>query len=1245
MLRWLWFCYTPRGKVGRDRHLASRIEHRRGGMNRRIRGFGYIAVISIILILMVLVVALDYQGRSSRALFRMDEARLYRDLAARDYVGKKLTTRTGSRWPRADLPISVTADEKTNLVDFDQEKTLESWEDQTGFPSVGSYPEVGQKSQSLGQTIASPGIQSGENVAYPGQTVGLLKPKSNNATFAVSPSRYRMSLVKGFPFAVYAPQGNVTILGRATAWPNPTDPELDETHQTLDFASGFPFRVGAKGQISVADLPYGEAHSKDEMPRVKGGGIAYRGYLPYQATGPAKGYAQELWESIQAVSDRLSLTAYNKSSVIFGTLSAGNVLDALFGSAKFDNFLTYEQSTRFWFFLIPGFKSRGPAIDITLHAPLRPDGAENTAASSGSNGLSPEALEAQAHLEEVTELFGQMLLQPADPNDPPGTQPLIKKIDGKETPDFDRYSEIMQARQTANDLQTQADTKRAEKSDQKTTAENDAIEAAAQELENQASKARAEVGFADDAAFDRWLQVERLEQPGKLNYAAMNSMLKVALDDLNEKKKGSGLGTIQKGSQYDPGPNRTEQAELKKRGDMTAKGRKGTNLWLVCERLIVTIANLVKDIAGAFYDYVFVEVDFGFFKIPLPNPVKLVKFFFVDGDFGPSNDIPDLLDIVLNALKNAVVQEVTLVYLGKDDEVGSAVPIRIDADGVDSYNQSGDPGTEAGFSIHNTFTVPAGRTFKIDALSHGMTIEADLWLQRGSVMVVNGDLTLKNPARGLTKARGKLVMEPGSTLVVKGNFTAAGDPLMGSVLLARMPGRVEPITSSILCSGAVLLPHGMRSGLNLVQLLRLVSPDLAGPAQDLLDDVMPNVAKILGPFHARMPFLAEQGATFTFYFPVIVPNPIHSMLPGNANINVKIFRVLSPMLTGSLNMTLGENFFTGCDWWMLGEDRVPVLPKLLPGAARAARSVAVKEAKSLAGSVAGELAKLSDANFFLSRGKDIVVGEFKMMLDHSENLAGNIDDVIANVAGKTLTETFTVENVSKKVVEIFANAAKSAANPDPTGLSNRFIDDLFAKNAPDSLLETLKENLQTELSQYGFPINARDYLGAKLGEMLAPLVAMSDSLKAEASQGGKRVAGTLLLAETPGLLVSASRIQVDGLYASGLFVARGDITMNCAYVVGSMISMEGNISAHNVLYTPEFTHAEIFTPPVTVETPSESGLQALPEYWADALGLNFGSEKVGKALNYGNGTGPGSWTEIPSSGSDPSFEAAGGWVR
>ena len=108
------------------------------------------------------------------------------------------------------------------------------------------------------------------------------------------------------------------------------------------------------------------------------------------------------------------------------------------------------------------------------------------------------------------------------------------------------------------------------------------------------------------------------------------------------------------------------------------------------------------------------------------------------------------------------------------------------------YNANNPPFRIDGSNIFITATlnVPPGRSLRIDG---SLQLTGDLWLQRGSTAYVTGNLALLNPNPG--GQIGRLILEPGATLVVDGRGVSvpghAGGYFLGACLFDHVkPGMV-----------------------------------------------------------------------------------------------------------------------------------------------------------------------------------------------------------------------------------------------------------------------------------------------------------------------------------------------------------------------------------------------------------------------------------------------------------------------
>jgi hypothetical protein len=439
-----------------------------------------------------------------------------------------------------------------------------------------------------------------------------------------------------------------------------------------------------------------------------------------------------------------------------------------------------------------------------------------------------------------------------------------------------------------------------------------------------------------------------------------------------------------------------------------------------------------------------------------------------------------------------------------------------------------------GFFAKATLNVPPGRTFRFNG---NCEFEGDLWLQKGSVMHVGGDLTLSDPSGGSSnpfKPSGRLVMEEGSTLVVDGDLVLEGQSLFGSLWICSQPGTIHPVNTAILASGSVTIPHGSFTSTNLEDAAKWVVSKEGGldGVQDVLNvlfqDVAPNLSKIGGPFHTRQPFFASHPATFqltivpTPFGPIPIPSPIP--LP-KKNVLVPIFRGFTYAYTPAMNVALGENLYTQADWWGFGEGTVPVLVKIDP----------VRMARAMTEVNLGGL-NLDDINW-------------------EDQLETLMDDVLEGAM------QFVVEKIVRAVMEQLAKAAI------PGGALLDFIpaevfDGLGDK---DKFLEDIQKAV----------------IDATLGPIITELERWVDDLRDQVEDGLsegylREVNGPLIYADTISVGEdSNSRLMV------GMLVAKSNITVESRTFVGSMLCLDGDITAQDVLFTPYFTRASLYKPKPT----------------------------------------------------------------
>ncbi len=488
----------------------------------------------------------------------------------------------------------------------------------------------------------------------------------------------------------------------------------------------------------------------------------------------------------------------------------------------------------------------------------------------------------------------------------------------------------------------------------------------------------------------------------------------------------------------------------------------------------------------------------------------------------------------LEGIAESFVAEVRLVHFGaKDNDM--------------------DPGFrfDDGFFCEATFTVPRGRSFRYNGK---MEVSGDLWLQKGSVMHVGGDLIVSNPDPGTNplKPSGKVVLEEGATLIVDGDFRCAGDPRFGSIWVCTPPTHVSPVTSAIFVRGTATIPNGSFSATTLEDIARAI--DGLDPVADALEiffqDISPNVAKIAGPFHERKPYFASYATTFQLTIvptpigPIPVPTPIP--LP-KKNILIPLFRALTMVYSGQLNVALGENLYTHTDWWAFGQGVVPVSIKLNP---------------------LGPLNSIKNLN----------LNGLKPNIDFEDYLTKLTTTVLKSAA------EFAVTEVGKKLI----TATMAAVAPGGSIISEALNAVLDAVDTRDSAFEDLRKTI----------------FDAAVGPIVDELEAMKDKIETEIKNGLKDA----YLREVGGPLIYADTINVGDagdppLLMAGMLVAENSLNVNTESFVGTLTSFNGNITAGQVYYTPMFNRASLYRPKATATDPYSRVIQY-------QYGKNFNSSQA-----------------------------------
>lgn len=437
-----------------------------------------------------------------------------------------------------------------------------------------------------------------------------------------------------------------------------------------------------------------------------------------------------------------------------------------------------------------------------------------------------------------------------------------------------------------------------------------------------------------------------------------------------------------------------------------------------------------------------------------------------------------------------------------------------------------------GFFCDASFTVPQGRSFRYDGK---MEISGDLWLQKGSVMQVTGDLKVSHPDPGSGSSNpldpcGKIVMEEGATLIVGGDLKMGGDPKFGSLWVCSPPTHIAPVTSAIFTAGSTTIPYGSYSATNLEDMVRSIGglDGLADAFRVLTTDLAPNLSKIAGPFHSRQPYFASYATTFqlTIVYTIVGPIPIPTPIPlPKKNILIPLFRALTMVYSSSLNMGLGENLYQHSDWWVFGDGVVPAMIKLNP------------------------LASLNGL-------KHLNLSALNPNIDWNDYLTQFATSVVKDAA------KFAIVDVGKKLV----TTVMASVLPGGSAISTVI----------EQVLDTVSSKIST-FDNFGEVVT---------NAAITPILNELEGIKAKLDQEIEHSLQEAYLREVGGALIYADTITVGGLsdeprLMAGMLVAEHNISVESKTFVGSLTSFQGNITAPEVYFTPLFTRASLYVPKAT----------------------------------------------------------------
>lgn len=460
-------------------------------------------------------------------------------------------------------------------------------------------------------------------------------------------------------------------------------------------------------------------------------------------------------------------------------------------------------------------------------------------------------------------------------------------------------------------------------------------------------------------------------------------------------------------------------------------------------------------------------------------------------------------------------------------------------------------------SMKATWSIQPGKPVK---LRGDWQIAGDLWIRRGGLLIVDGDLKLTRPLRwpavdyadvgdngihfdykekeatGPMRPTGRIILEEGASLYVKGDLEVDGSEALGSVTLTARYGVPSMINRAIICDGDVVLNHGIQSGILMDELLGDLGDfgkKVYGELDQFLNRLTPFLSRVpvISPFAWRDSYFADYAFTIEVFPeseavglpPVVLPIP----LPFE-NCLKDPFDYISMAYAIELGFNLGPEFMTHSLTWPWGNGVVPAMPKVDPEALEAS----VKDFK-----VPSSLINALDA-------KEIAL----TVLNALENF------------GETLLKSVLAEALN----DIIGSELGLKCGSGKSGKT--------AKKEAKAVFKTIWAN-KTKILAW-IKLGVRHYSIA--------------SEKAQEAWQNEMKDGIPLVKESAGLFLHAEgSISVGPGSASGWLVAKNDINVRSEIFVGTLMSRFGNVQAETVYAFPYFSYASIYKPAGFANTPAE----------------------------------------------------------
>jgi len=1115
---------------------------------RRRRGFALIAALSMVLVVFVVAVSLQYWTSLARSTFFQTEAEFQAELGLENQVAADfLKFRQVDARPGQAADVSL---KQTDGFDTDSRLAAGAQVFEKLLPSPSFKKPVRKVPEAQGQ-----------------QVFREYQPTSIRPEFRVfGSSKFSLVYTTSFPFAAYAPKGKIEL---EQCFPGGNPPEGKKVEgKPEEFRSGIPALLAAKGQIAVSgEYPYGEAYTEEKELKLgkPGGVLAHFGPLPMADYGP------KLDNQLKVAFGELSKASENgdKSKFLMGKamLTAKGLMNCLFslGEVSLDDILSsivtpsLNQSMAFPLPVIPTFSTAVLYNELTFHMPFPPDQGLYAPLLEQAQKLSDEVGKKLGDLGEPFEKAQQKLTKLRQEIDEKVNAAVNKAVADAQGPlnsaqqalggaqdSVDRASQKLSRAQAdlagnpgSKPLQDAVAAAQAEVNNANTALQGvrDQLAAAQNKLNSAGEEARKAVQAQYQPALDEaQATLDRLAQEVQQLSAQAQAFAKQAAGQIAASLPGDPAGLKTRAQEElaaidetlgAPGVNYLALGLLFGHASLNAQQRA---LEQACFQLALRFVQIIAP-GGKLTlrvtspgEFVKIAVDFSIPSALLNPEVLEAAWRLRHGSIREA-----LLEYLQPILDSIPFNEVRLVNFGDPDNP---------TDETFKFENGGTGTLASAMTSECTWNVPPGRTL---TLRGDLTVKGDVWIQNGACMHVKGGMRVIAPAprsfHGIDNPlspTGRVFLEPGATLLVDKDLSVeGGSRLFGSVVTEAPLGQASALTCAILCQGNVNLKYGVHPGINLDHLFGYFA-DKAGGADllriqkqvlhPLLTVVAPNAAKIFGPFHIRKPYIAASATTLSLYF--IIPGPG----PPYPNIMVKVFRVLASAYGISLNAALGENLVTQCDWWVFGDGAVPIVPRV--------------DGETLAQSLHG-------IQFPVPNVPDPV-----------EFFESRLQSFVTKVVIKVTTDAIStcVGEIIKAVTGVLQGGKQGAmaAGAIIDGVLSQF------KTSVSDLIEEMKKEFELAVTD-----SIKELVEKPVRQMINDLIH-----QVEASLERS------VLRDAPGVLISSegSLTIGDSPLCLGMLVARKDVTIGSERCVGSILSLEGNVKARRLDFLPHFTSASLYVP-------------------------------------------------------------------